>query len=131
MAQSILDSVFSGESGLAKTLINLLGGDANIYLPESGTYDPLTGDRTGGGLGSAIAVDASPLEDIVEKNIPNSNVIVGDFKSLIPKSDVTIEREHLQKAQLEYNGVRYTLVWYEVTYSGQEIAMYEVYLRNL
>lgn len=131
MAQSILDSVFSGSDGIAKTLINLLGGDATVYLPAAGTYNPLTGDRTGGGFQAGIPIDLSAMEQVTERDIDNTTILKGDFKALVPKSDVTLERAYIDKADIEFNGVRYRLIEYRPTYSGQETAMYTVYLRNL
>jgi hypothetical protein len=131
MAQSILDPIFSGSGGIAKSLINLLGGDATIYLPTgTGAYNPLTGTDTTGGLDSGTPIDLAALEDVTEKDVNETTILMGDFKCLVPQSDVTLLRSHIQFAEIEFNSTRYKLVEFKPVHSGQNIAMYTVYLRN-
>jgi len=131
MAESILDDVFAGPDGVAKELISLLGGDATIYLPTgAGSYDPITGTDTTGALDSGTAIDIASLEDVTERDIDGTAIIMGDYKCLVPESDVTLLRSHIQFAELEFNGVRYKLVEYKPVYSGQLIAMYTAFWRN-
>ena len=131
MADSILDPIFSGSTGIAKTLIGLLGADATIYLPDgAGSYNPLTGTDTTGGLDSGTAIDLAALEGVFERDVDNETILKGDFKAIIPQSDVTLQRSHIMHAEIEFNSIRYKLVEYRPIHSGQNVAMYEVYLRN-
>jgi len=130
MADSILDPIFSGSTGIAKSLIKLLGGDAVIYLPDGlGSYDPLDGSDTTGGLDAGTPIDIAALEDVDEKDIDNSTILKSDFKCLIPQSDIELKRSYIQFAEIEFNAIRYKLVGYKPVHSGQNVAMYEAYLR--
>jgi len=131
MAESILDDIFAGADGVSKTLISLLGADATIYLPLDATYNPLTDATTGGGLDAGTAVDIASLEDVSERDINGTTIILGDYKCLVPASDVTLLRAHIQKAMLDFNGVQYKLTEYKPVYSGQQIAQYSAFWRNL
>ncbi len=132
MADSILDDIFSGADGVAKCLISLMGGDATIYLPTgAGSYNPLTGSDTTGGLDGGTAIDIASLVPVTDRDIDGTTILKGDFTCLIPESDVTLARSHIQHAEIEFNGTRYKLIEYKTTYSGQNVAMYKAFLRNI
>lgn len=129
MADSILDGIFAGSNGIAAQLIGLLGGDASIKLDYQLSYDPLTGTRSESNV-TAVAVDMSVLENVSEKEVNETTILKGDYKSIIPADDVTLERKHVNHATVIFNGVTYKLVEYRPVYSGQLVAMYTIYLRN-
>jgi hypothetical protein len=130
MADSILDPIFSGADGLAKTLIGLLGGDASITPGSAITYNPLDGSQSGV-AGTPVPVDLSMLENVVEKDLENTNVVMGDYKGMVPHSDYAFTRDDVQRAVLTFNNTKYKVVWYNPIFSGQEIAFNTIFVRRV
>lgn len=129
MADSILDGIFAGSNGIAAQLIGLLGGDASITLSYEGSYNPLTGEGSEV-TPTATAIDLSMLEQVSEREINDTTILRGDYKCIIPADDVTLERKNINHSTITFNGTVYKIVEYRPVFSGQEIAMYTVYLRN-
>ena len=129
MAESILDDIFSGSDGVARSLISLLGGDATITQTSAPTYNPLTDTATPIPT-TPVPVDISVLEQVSEREINETTVVRGDYRCLMPSDVITLTRDNINHTTITFNGTVYKLVEYKPVYSGQLIAMYTLYLRN-
>ena len=130
MAESILDDIFAGVDGIAKELISLLGADATITPFVDDTYNPIDGSSVSV-TPDPVPVDVSVLENVTEKEVNGTSILMGDYKCLIPQSDITLQRRNINHLTLLFNGIEYRLVWFDPIFSGQEIAMYKAYFRNM
>ena len=130
MGNAVLDSVFSGSDGLAKRLMNVFGGTAGVIPTDVVDYDPLTGDEVTL-LQSATTVDITVLEQVTKKDTEITNVVMGDYKAMIPNSDYAFSRADVQTTPITFNGLSYKLVEFMPIYSGQEVAANTVFLRRV
>lgn len=130
MGSAVLDSVFSGSDGLAKSLMSVFGGTATVTPSDVTGYNPLTGVETTGSV-TASTVDITVLQQVTKKDTELTNVVMGDYKALIPHSDYAFTRADVQKTTITFNGLDYKLVEFMPIYSGQEVAANTVFLRRV
>jgi len=128
MGLALLDNVFSGSGGIAKTLHNLFGGTGTIANPGTETYNPLNG-QSATAPGTSFDTDPSPPENYSIKEIDGSNILKTDLKTTIPASDVTSEIVP-EKSTLTIGSSVFTIISANPIKSGNETAIYQLQLRK-
>lgn len=110
--------------GLATELIEEYGKAITFGVVATGTYDPATGENTtgaGGGLTLKAIVEPDKGQAV------RAGLVEGaDFKLTIAKGDFTPTTEDI----VTIDGVAYTVVLVKPTYSGELIALYEIWVRS-
>jgi hypothetical protein len=128
MGQGLLDDVFSGSEGVAKTLLNTFGGSGVLTTPGEETYNPITGEETAG-ASSSWDVDVSAPQNYSADEIDGSAIQRGDCHVQIPACDVS-EEPVAGKSTLTIGSTVWTVVSVNPVYSGAEVAVYELQLRR-
>ena len=128
MGQALLDDVFGGEDGVAKLLINALGGSGTLTTPGAGAYNPLTGSSAAG-ADTVDAVDATPPEAYSEREINGSSIKKGDCYCTIPACDVSTEPV-AGKSLLTLGSAVWHVVDFDPLSSGSKVVSYKLHLRK-
>jgi hypothetical protein len=130
----LFDSVFSGVSGVAETLLGTLGITCNVHLKPSENYNPATGE-TVSDEAEIFTVKCSPPANYQINEIDGTNILNGDIKLIIGAAQLkraitTVNKERLERSTIEINGEYLTVVSVEPIYSGELISAYKLQLRR-
>ena len=124
----LLDDVFGGSDGVAKTLVHMFGGSAVLMTPGMPDYDPEAGTAT---PGAAVEdpVDISALESYESKEINGTAILKGDCHCTVPACDVSVEPV-AGASTLTVNGTVWHVVDFKSISAGSTTVLYELHLRK-
>lgn len=128
----LFDGIFAGESGLANTLLNLMGvANAKYYRKNKpNAYDPLTPilDRDYSTEYTITDVTVSPPLNYSAYEKANSDIQKEDCKAVGKGFDFPNVQNMIDK--LEINGIMFTIVNHKKIYSGEQLAAVTLQLRK-
>lgn len=128
----LFDNIFAGSSGLANTLLNLMGvANAKYYRKNKpNAYDPLTPilERDYDTGYTITDVTVSPPLNYSAYEKANSDIQKEDCKAIGKGFDFPDIQNTVDK--LEINGIMFVIVNHKKIYSGEQLAAVNLQLRR-
>lgn len=129
---ALFDNIFSGENGVANTLIDLFGEDGSeavLIQKRIDTEDDITGIVNY--LTKETNITITPLLKYKLNDIDNTVIKTGDVYTLIKATDIdSIWNIELHSDKIVINNKDYYIVGINPTETGKLTAMYKVQLRT-
>jgi len=124
---ALLDSIFSGEQGIAVTLANMLGGDAMVICPgEQGAYDPDTDTYE---QADATDYPVKFIQETLKRNVlthvDGIQIEAGNLVGVIPAYMIKVPLRK-QVDRFRRNGVNYMIESTEEISSGDATALVRI-----
>jgi hypothetical protein len=124
----LFDDIFSGENGIAKTLIDLAEKKVSYLRYVAGTYDPITGSDTGS-YNTSITISATPFSKYKLQEIDDSNILKGDLYTYVSPTEITWE-PNFNQDKIVSGGITYYIINYTNADTGSASAAYKLQLRR-
>ena len=129
---AFFDSIFSGDSGVAASLINMMGVKAIFrHYPkkEDSDYDPITNSYTTEEVFEEKEVTVSPILQYSTYTKNNSSIEEGDCKILGLGKDFSVFTS--LRDTISLNNKTYAIVASSPIYSGDSLAVVSLQVREV
>jgi hypothetical protein len=111
--------------GLAQRLVNTYGKAITLREFTGNTYDPSTGTNTPSYTDHAAT---GVITSFAERLIDGSSIKTGDLSVTVPAKDLTFDPSTEDKVTV--NGEDWSIVNPSRTYSGEEVATFQLQIRR-
>jgi hypothetical protein len=111
--------------GLAQRLVDIYGKAITLREFTGNTYDPSTGTNTPSYTDHAAT---GVITSFAERLIDGSSIKAGDLSVTVPAKDLTFDPSTEDKVRV--NGQDWSIVNPSRTYSGEQVATYQLQIRR-
>lgn len=123
---SIFDSIFSGKSGIASTIIDIFSVDAEYTHTEKGEYNPITNENDT--VSTTIKVKSSPLLNYSYLDLNDTTIQRGDCKVIVKGADISVVSNNVDSITI--GGKTFIVVDHKVVRSGDSTAIITLHLQE-